>query len=558
MDDLSMTYNGSVTYGPQSGQVIHPGQTEIIPFSAQPQDAEKIEILRLRSKHDLFDIFLPDWRVYVLAYEGGSSICTSEFVYRHQRENDLDFQDRVRRLHYHNYCDVLVDFFKNFIYAETIQRNGGSNDDWYQKFLMNVDGKGNDITTWMKQWETFREVYGMVYTLVDEPLVRNPDALLTKADEEQLDLNPYWVLIPPNEVTDWFRDDFDKLQYLKRKQLIDMMVGRSKRKIERYAEFYPDQIVTSEIDVTDREKPRLLPKEILPNTLGYIPIHCEVFKESLQYPGMGNSFLRDLAKNNIEVLNLTSLNQEFLYRQCFNVLARETATSLPYMDQEDSVISQSNVIDVPKGAAMPQYISPPSQPAEYIAAERTRIVNEMFRRAAQDTLNELFNGEGKSGFSQAQSFSKSVPFIATRADVCERSENLLMEITLDRLTKAWDGKIKYKDRYELTNITDMITQFTSLARDLQLPSETFVKEELKRVVAEFDGQLPPDVKKKVENEIDAIDWKDWMETQKEALVGTTPGNSPAAQQGSKSSGTMAEVAKESGKKPGAATKKIKK
>lgn len=563
MDDLSMTFGGrGVNFGPQSGQPITAGTTQQVPFSEIGDDEEKREIIRLRSKHDTYTVFEPDWRTYVLAYEGGSAICTTEFVYKHQRENDLDFQDRIRRLHYHNYCDVLVDFFTNFIYAETIQRDGGTNDDWYQKFIQNVDGKGNDITTWMKQWERNREVYGMVYTLVDEPLIENPEMLITKADEQALNMTPYWVLIPPDEIVDWYRDDFDTLLYAKRKQVTDTLVGREKRKVEKYTEFYPDEIITSMIDVTDPQKPRLLVRQALPNSLGFVPLHCANFKDSMQYPGMGNSFLRDLAKNNIEILNLTSLNQEFLYRQCFNVLAKETESALPFMGQDDDVISQSNVIDVPKGAAMPQYLSPPSEPAQYIAGERSRIVNEMFRRAAQDTLNELFNGEGKSGFSQAQSFSKSVPFISTRADMCERAEVRLMQLTLHRMNKDWDGKIKYKDRYELTNVNDMITQLTSLARDLQMPSPTFVKEELKRVIAEFDGQLPPDVKKKIDSEIDAMDDKDWQETQKEALVGTSGGNSPAAQQKPKGTGTMAEAASESMKKPvsqgAAATKKVKK
>lgn len=544
-----------VNFGTQSGQPIVPGMTETLPFNAMDSDQEKAEILRLRSRHDLYDIFAPDWRVYAIAYEGGSSICTEEFVYKHQRENDLDYADRLRRLHYHNYCDVLVDFFINFIYAETIQRSGGTNDAWYQQFIDDVDLKGNDITTFMKMWERDREVYGMAFVLIDEPAITPDRPIITKADEAAFNIRPYWVLLKPDEITDWQRNDFDTLTYVKRRQLdTQILSDKRKHRLEKYTEFYPDEIVVTTVDVTDQEKLKIISKTVTHSTLGYIPIHCEVFKTSMQYPGMGNSFLRDLARNNIEILNLTSVDQEFLYRQCFNVLAKETDSSVPTFGEDDSVLSTTNVIEVPKGAAMPTYISPPADPARYISEKIAKITNEMFRRASQDTLNELFNGEGKSGFSQAQSFSKSVPFIATRADICEKAENALISLTLKRLDKSWDGKIKYKDRYELTNITDMITQLTSLARDLMMPSETFVKEELKRIVAEFDGQIPVDMRKKIEGEIDAMNFDDWTETQKEALVGT--GQSPAAQQKDKSTGTMAEAAAEAKSKP-AATNKLK-
>jgi hypothetical protein len=132
-------------------------------------------------------------------------------------------------------------------------------------------------------------------------------------------------------------------------------------------------------------------------------------------------------------------------------------------------------------------------------------------------------------------------------------------LTLKRIGKEWDGKVKYKDRYELTNLTDALTQFMQLARDLQIESETFVKTELKRFVHEFDGKLPVEVQAEIDKEIDKIDFKKWAETQKTALVGkgSSEGNSPGEQQKSKDTNTMAEHAKESMKRAPAATNKQK-
>ncbi len=175
------------------------------------------------------------------------------------------------------------------------------------------------------------------------------------------------------------------------------------------------------------------------------------------------------------------------------------------------------------------------------------IKNEMYVRASQDALAELFNGEKSSGFAQAQSFYKTVPFISSRADALEHLETELMQATLEYMGKEWDGKIKYKDRYELTNLTDALTQLQILVRDFSLPSKTFVVEELKRMVRQFDGKLPVDTLAKIEHEIDSMDFDKWASTQTDALVGKS-GNSPGAQQKPKDTMTIHEVSKESGQK----------
>jgi hypothetical protein len=506
---------------------------------------ENPEILRLRSKNELWNVYAPEWNLYLSAYEGGPDFANGDNIFKHQRENPDDFNDRASRLHYFNYCDELVDFFTGFIFAETIQRDGGANAEFYQTFITDVNKKGDSVTDYMKLVSDDMQIFGMSFTLVDTPRVPLLDGnILTKQQEEDMGLRPYWVLIKPAEITDWIVDEFEILQYAKRMQPTTKLVSGVQRHFEKYTEWFTDHTEVSWIDVTNPAKPELIEsmKEAVENRLGFIPLVCARYKRSKRHPYMGNSFLRDFAYNNREVLNYTSLLQEFLYRQAFNILAKEVDTSIPLRDQQDGVLGTSNVLEYPKGAEAPKYISPPVDPAKFIAEERQRIVNEMFKRAAQDTLNELFNGEKSSGFSQAQSFSKTVPFIAGRADTLEKAENAFMALTMKLINKSWDGKIKYKDRYELTNITDAITQLTSIFRDLYMPSETFVKEELKRLVHEMDGKIPIETMATILKEIDDMNFSEWQEVQKQALIGQP--KSPADQQKNKSSGTIAEASAE--------------
>jgi hypothetical protein len=519
--------------------------------------SEKNEVDRLRRRHQLFTKFAPLWDFYLQAYEGGADFAQRCNLFRHVRENEKDFDDRVERIHNMNYCEILVDFYTNFIFSEVIERNGGSSADFYAEFTRNVDLKKTPVDRFMRNVCDDLQIFGMVYGLVDAPAMDLTSGVITKYDLQINKVRPYWVLIKPEEVIDWVTDELDNYTYVKRFQMTTEAVGLSIVELEKYTEFTPDQIVISKVKRTEAGKAEIVSQVSFPNSMGKVPIVCKRFKESKRDKVMGLSYLRDFAGNNREILNLTSLLQEFLYRQAFNLLAREVDSTIPLRDQEDGVIGTANVMEVPKGAAMPEYISPPVDPAKFIMEERGRIKNEMFARASQDAMQELFNGESKSGFSQAQSFSKTAPFIATRADTLEDFENDMMQLTMERMNKQWDGKIQYKDRYEMTNLTDFLAQLQTLVRDFQMPSEAFVKEQLKRGVRSFDGKLTAELLAQVEKQIESMNFTEWMEVQKTALIGPPKDTSSEplkANGGSQKTPTMAEVTQEA-KASTSATKK---
>jgi hypothetical protein len=480
----------------------------------QSEPTEDPAITRLKTKNPLWVKYAERWRFYMAAYEGGEEFANGDNLFKHPRENDHDFLERKDRLHNMNYCEPLVDFFTNFIFSESIDRSGGSNKTFYDEFVRDVNLKGESIDDFMRQVSDDMQIFGMSYVLVDTPLMPqsdSPNYVLTVQDEKDANLRPYWVLIKAEEVIDWTADPFDKIIYLKRLQIETVMDAEGKAgNLEIYTEFYPDKVIVTKVMRSDGGKTKLLSTDTHKNNYGKVPISVCRYKRSKFDAYMGVSFLRDFAYNQREIMNLTSLLQEFLYRQAFNILAKQTDSAIPLKEQEDPTLGTGNVLEYPLGVHAPQYITPPSDPAKFIQDERGRIKNEMYARAAQDALNELFNGEKSSGFSQAQSFYKTVPFISSRADSLERMENGLMELTLDIMGKKWNGKCKYKDRYELTNLTDALAQLTIILKDFAVPSETFVKEEIKRVIRQYDSKLPVEVINKIESEVDKMDFQKWV------------------------------------------------
>jgi len=248
------------------------------------QDVEDPEITRLRSKNELWQVYAPEWELYLSAYEGGPDFANERNLFRHQRENEDDFRDRAKRLHYYNYCERLVDFFTNFIFAETIQRDGGTNNGFYQEFITDVNKKGDAITEYMRAVSDDMQVFGMSYTQVDTPARPVGTDVITKAQEEEMGIRPYWILIKPTEVTDWDTDDFNNVTYAKRTQYVATRTAGEQRRFEKYTEMFPFETVVTYVDVSDPTKVKITSRQTFPNKLGKTPLVLVRFKASKRHP----------------------------------------------------------------------------------------------------------------------------------------------------------------------------------------------------------------------------------------------------------------------------------
>jgi hypothetical protein len=160
---------------------------------------------------------------------------------------------------------------------------------------------------------------------------------------------------------------------------------------------------------------------------------------------------------------------------------------------------------------VPQYLSPASEPSEFIQKEREAIVAEMYRTASQDIASELFAGSNRSGDASRQAMGRQVPVIARQADALQQAEQQIFALWAEMQNKKWDGKIAYKDDYSVTSMMDLILEFSSIFTSAKILSPTFVREEWKRLVREFDGKLPQDIMEKIIGEISKVSDDDIVE-----------------------------------------------
>jgi hypothetical protein len=487
---------------------------------AEEKTKDEKEIDRLRSEHPDYTEKKEEWEFFLLAYEGGKRYVSARTLFKHQREHHADFYDRLERAYYANYCQPLVDFVPEFIYSQGVQRTPPKKlQEIFDKFKLNVDRSGTALDAFMEAVAEEARIFGHTWVGVDKPPRPTDEAgkELSLAQAESLGLTvPYFYHVRPLEVLDWVVDQFGFYLYMKRREIHWEKAGKriGFRKIERFTEWQKDQIVVSKIDITDKDHPKLLPKDKIPNAWGFIPFQQFFYKRSKVNQDFGVSFLQDIAYQNRAVFNNTSRLEEFLSRQCFNMLAMEQSSQLPTRDSSDNRIGTTNVLWIPsKAQHKPEYIAPPIDPAEFIQSERANIIEEMYRQAAQDVMRELFGGgQTPSGDAQKQAFARTIPMIAKQADVMQFGEVALWTMWAQLQNKKWEGGVvSYRDDYGITNLQDLLLQLSTIFNNLKVLPPTFIRAEWKRIIQEFDGKLDAETSKQIVAEIEAMSDEDIVE-----------------------------------------------
>ena len=125
--------------------------------------------------------------------------------------------------------------------------------------------------------------------------------------------------------------------------------------------------------------------------LGVVPFISVKFKDHPIDNWVGLSQLTDIAPLNRLLTNTVSYIEEFTSKQAFPFLATpDDPIQAGIQQEEEQIISASNVFQFPAGAQPPQYVSPPTDPAafmkmfasDYLVKEMLRLKHLEFRELA--------------------------------------------------------------------------------------------------------------------------------------------------------------------------------
>ena len=248
-------------------------------------------------KHELYTKNQKRWTFLYNSFLGGDDYKNAGYLTRYVNETDAEYSARCQETPVDNHVQSVVQIYNSFLFRQEIQREYGSLQALpeLQQFLEDADLEGRSFNAFMRELNSWAQVFGHSWAIVVKPDVQAQ----TRRDELDQGVRPYCALLTPLAVTDWaFEREPNgrySLSYLK---YIEDVNGST----EVYREWTPDTITVSTVDHDNEE---LLEKEIVPNSLGYIPaVIC--YSERSIVRGVGVSSVGDIADQQRYIFNALS------------------------------------------------------------------------------------------------------------------------------------------------------------------------------------------------------------------------------------------------------------
>ena len=394
----------------------------------------------------LFDL----WEFYLYSYEAGREYIQKggeDYLYRHPREQKDDYRFRTNRAVFESISQVILNVYQSHIRRKGIQRNENEKQD-YLNFYENCDFEGHDLNYYMLERVFIpTQVFGWCGVMADLP--ENGEELKSEYDRKEKEIRPYLITYFPTEIVNWQwnKGKFDWI-VLKESNYENIENPRDLKKSQDEIINYKIWTKDSWIKVDKNNKP--LTDEVL-HKWGQIPISVFHNRESLIYDlPIGLSALQTIAELDRKCLNLSSLLDEFLYRQCFAQIVMDK-------DMLGKIIETgtTRVLLSDPEAKDPFFLEPPTGAGQFIVSERDRTIESAYRHALIRGDNYVQEKTEQSGVAKAYDLHDSNQNIAQKSRNMESGEN-----RLHKFLEKFHGEItaEYPTEFDIKTLNEELAE----------------------------------------------------------------------------------------------------
>lgn len=457
----------------------------------------------LKYTHPDYDSNILQWEKYTDCYEAKNMI---QYLFKHSRESDDLYKQRVKRGYYFNYVASVVDLFVSYLFHAPIQRDEGSlKGDDLEDFYKDADQAGTTFHLLIQNIATHAQICGHVGVLVDMPALA--EAPESEAERKEQRIRPYCTIFKANQILDWELDTNGKFEWVKlemcfpQERTWDSPVDSTTRHflIWSKTQWQHWKVYRAAGDDEDSlERAELISEG--PNPLGEVPFVICRNEKCLSHPWMGLSAVRDITDINIGIYNWSSLADEEIYERCINILVMEEDG-----DSKPVTLGHHNILTFQSGTQHPPfYLEPGENPLDLIGKWIERGKDEIFRLAKMGGLSGIKGSrEATSGIAYAFEFNETNQALARKAESLQQMEIEIHRLAAKWLRKEWDGSITYPKEF---GVDDFLTEFQILSEARQgLTSETAIKQIESRLTSKIFAREKQELRDKIRQEIDSAD-----------------------------------------------------
>lgn len=453
--------------------------------------------------HPEYDAKIKEWMLYQMSAEGGAAFLTDENLFSHRLEDSEDFEERLQRAYYLNFCDTVPSMYNSYIFKEGVERPSNEN---LAEFRKNVDGKGTNISEFMKIAGYWSSVFGVVHILINQPAPGS--TITTKRDQKENEQYPYARLIFPSQLKDWSVDSKGNFKWV---LIENTYYNDVDPKLEREEELHYMLITPDAWEIQDENGEKVTfddgSQSTGTNELGYIPLYT-MYHKTGRAEKIGQSLLKDIVYINRIVFNWCSCLDEQIERQTFSQLVIPDDGSLADREEsgETSVlrkIGTSSLWTFPAEAKhAPQFISPNVENLSTIWNLVEDHIKEIFRLSGlQGGTSDLYSS--RSGRQSQYSFLGVNSALAEKSSSYQEAENQISMIALNFMGVDTSdfSDVQYPTKFDIKALEDEIDGiFKILERNF---SPQLNKALQKSVARKVLPQATQELLSNIEGEIDA-------------------------------------------------------
>jgi len=369
--------------------------------------------------------YAKQWKLAKDAYNGEGGFLNGDYINKYPRELENKIEQRREIAYYTNIFASKVSRFIGYIYKQKPVRDTKSN--ILKIILDDIDMKKNSANIFFSNFAKNAKVYGCNLILIDMPTAL-PDNL---KDQMQQRAFPYTVEIDPQRVLNYKLDNYGNFEYV---FISDTMLNE-KGKVVEIKRYYDN----AQWVIYDKDDNALDKGE---HNLGVTPVL--IFSEDGLFPTTGEfTQIANLAKRHY---NLQSELDEILRGQTFSILTMQTSSS------GDIKLSTDNALLYQKDADRPEFIAPPSAPAE-MYRQRIKDIEEQIDTIAYDITT---NKSTESGIALSIKFQGLNASLSSFAQRLEDFELRVYEVIAKYLKETSDVTVSYAKEFSIVDINQEI------------------------------------------------------------------------------------------------------
>jgi hypothetical protein len=80
------------------------------------------DIILAERIHPFYDNYIDRWNLYEQAVKGGKDFISEDNLFSHRLEFSEDYEERLDRGFYLNFCETIPSIYNNFIFKEKVER----------------------------------------------------------------------------------------------------------------------------------------------------------------------------------------------------------------------------------------------------------------------------------------------------------------------------------------------------------------------------------------------------------------------------------------------------